>query len=227
MSLVFLSTAVPNGTVFGFSEWADSAAHDLKGDALHALWRSEECCWPEPHDTRVSRRLEQQRARVTIRICQRKRRQGASTRTARARQRGPFHAQTIYRFACDPRIPRPLDAFAVQTSHQCAPSGRTREKSRVPTAASLLARATAALAVKLLIKLSSVVRVDLIGCQSMNSTGDTGQDRAQGELMSYASAFHPPLLVLRSLLARSPRIWARRDHCLKASSRIREGDNAA
>ena len=38
VSLVFLSTAVPNGTVFEFSEWTDSAAHDLKGDALHALW---------------------------------------------------------------------------------------------------------------------------------------------------------------------------------------------
>ena len=37
VSLVFLSTAVPNGTVFEFSEWTDSAAHDLKGDALHAL----------------------------------------------------------------------------------------------------------------------------------------------------------------------------------------------
>ena len=41
MSLVFPSTAVPNGTVLEFFESADSAAHDLKGDALHALWRSE------------------------------------------------------------------------------------------------------------------------------------------------------------------------------------------
>jgi len=41
MSLVFLSTAVPNGTVFEFSESADSAAHDLKGDALHMLWSAE------------------------------------------------------------------------------------------------------------------------------------------------------------------------------------------
>jgi hypothetical protein len=41
VSLVFLSTAVPNGTVFEFSEWADAAAHDLKGEALHALWSAE------------------------------------------------------------------------------------------------------------------------------------------------------------------------------------------
>jgi hypothetical protein len=41
VSLVFLSTTVPNGTVFEFSESADSAAHDLKGDALHTLWGAE------------------------------------------------------------------------------------------------------------------------------------------------------------------------------------------
>src|SRR5262245_37857515 len=37
VSLVCLSTAVPNGTVFEISYSADPAAHDLKGDALHAL----------------------------------------------------------------------------------------------------------------------------------------------------------------------------------------------
>ena len=37
VSLVFLSTAVPNGTVFEFSEFGKLRTHDLKGDALHAL----------------------------------------------------------------------------------------------------------------------------------------------------------------------------------------------
>jgi len=34
---------------------ADSAAHDLKGNALHMLRGAEgmlRCCWPEPHNTR-------------------------------------------------------------------------------------------------------------------------------------------------------------------------------
>jgi len=52
VSLIFQITAVPNGTGFEFSESSDSAAHDLKGDALHTLRGAEGGCWPEPHVTR-------------------------------------------------------------------------------------------------------------------------------------------------------------------------------
>ena len=36
-------------------ENADSAAHDLKGDALHTLWGAEGMRLAEPHNTRVGK----------------------------------------------------------------------------------------------------------------------------------------------------------------------------